>query len=124
MTYLINTETLQFIENKNLGKSFRQAPWREATASEITKHNLETLREEKYKELKSKRDEYKIANNYMNENIVMNLLNNLGNYTEEERQACRDFFNDLILKYDNFKEQINNAKNEEELNNINITFEG
>lgn len=124
MKYRINTETKQVIENKNLGRAFRQAPWREATSSEITKYNLETLRKEKLKELSTKRNEYKANNGYESEYTTLNKINLLGGYTEQDKAECEAFFNDLIIKYDNFKEQINNATTKTALNNINITFEG
>ena len=84
---------------------------------------LEELKQQKVMELKQVRNEYKKENNYDNDKIVLNLLTGLGVYTQEERDACRVFFDDMIIKYDNFKEQIYNAKTKTALNNINITFE-
>jgi hypothetical protein len=82
---------------------------------------LNDLKAEKIAELKSKRDAYKKANNYDNSNIVDNILIGLGNYTDEERLACKTFFNNLIARYNELKDLINNA-NLDTINSISITF--
>lgn len=84
--------------------------------------SLEELKAEKIAELKNKRDEFKKANNYDNPNTVDNILIGLGNYTDEERLACKTFFNNLITKYDTIKDLINNATLDT-INTIPITFE-
>lgn len=84
--------------------------------------NVDFLKTKKLQDLKKERDKYKINNNYNNQNIVLNILNGLGNYTEQERFDCKIFFNDLIHKYDNYKEQINSCTTKEELDLITITF--
>lgn len=83
--------------------------------------SLEELKAEKIAELKSKRDAYKKSNNYDNSNIVDNILIGLGNYTDEERLACKTFFNNLISRYNELKDLINNATLDT-INSISITF--
>lgn len=82
---------------------------------------LNDLKAEKIVELKSKRDAYKKANNYDNPNIVDNILIGLGDYTDEERLACKTFFNNIIARYDELKDLINNATLDT-INSISITF--
>lgn len=85
--------------------------------------NLDELKQEKLQELKTKRDEFKISNNYDNERIVTNILIGLGNYNETERLNCKNFFNNLISKYDIFKDKILKSKIFEDLEKIIIKFE-
>jgi transcription elongation factor GreA-like protein len=82
---------------------------------------LNDLKAEKIVELKVKRDAYKKANNYDNSNIVDNILIGLGDYTDEERLACKTFFNNLIVRYDELKDLINNSTIDT-INTISITF--
>jgi hypothetical protein len=82
---------------------------------------LNYLKAEKIAELKVKRDAYKKANNYDNSNIVDNILIGLGDYTDEERLACKTFFNNLIVRYDELKDLINNSTIDT-INTISITF--
>jgi hypothetical protein len=82
---------------------------------------LNYLKAEKIAELKVKRDAYKKANNYDNDHVVQNILFGLGNYTDEERLACKTFFNNLIARYNELKDLINNA-NLDTINSISITF--
>jgi hypothetical protein len=82
---------------------------------------LNYLKAEKIAELKVKRDAYKKANNYDNDHVVQNILFGLGNYTDEERLACKTFFNNLIVRYDELKDLINSATINT-INTISITF--
>jgi hypothetical protein len=87
---------------------------------EIVK-TLDDLKAEKIAELKYKRDAYKKLYNYDNDFIVDNILIGLGNYSDEERLACKTFFNNLIVRYDELKNLINNATLDT-INTISITF--
>ena len=54
----------------------------------------------------------------MFENLEFNLIENIDN----EKAKWRAFLTDVIEKYDNFKKQIEEAKNKTELEKINIDF--
>lgn len=83
--------------------------------------SLEELKTNKKAELKQKRDEYKSKNGFSQfvyENLEFNLIEDVDN----EKSKWRAFLIDVIEKYDNFKKQIKEAKNEKELEKINIDF--
>lgn len=93
----------------------------ETAEIEITKPTLEELKQDKIKELKQKRDEYKKTNGFSSfvyENLEFNLIENI----DGEKEKWRLFLQDLIKKYDIFKEQIIIAENKKELENIIIEF--
>lgn len=87
--------------------------------------DLDKLKAWKKEELKRERDKYIEEKGYnYSENDKFNILTLIG-YTETEKQSYLDFLkNDLIPKYDNFALKIKESKNEEELNNVIIDFNG
>jgi hypothetical protein len=59
--YRYNTETGQFIEDKgNLGISFYEAPWVEATQEQAEAYELQEAKDAKISEMKANRDAYYI----------------------------------------------------------------
>lgn len=83
--------------------------------------SIEEVKYSKKQELKQKRDEYKEKNGFSSfvyENLEFGLIEDVNG----EREKWRTFLKDLIKKYDNFKEQIENSEDIEELKLLNIEF--
>lgn len=83
---------------------------------------LEQQQEKRLQELKLKRDEHLINNNYdFSENDKFNIINLIG-YNEEEKNKYLEFIKKLKTQYDEYKEVIDKANSVEELDEINMEF--
>lgn len=88
---------------------------------EIKEISIEELRYNKKQELKQKRDKYKNDSGFSSfvyENLEFGLVEDVNG----EREKWRAFLKDLIKKYDEFKEQIENSDNVKELELLKIEF--
>ena len=93
----------------------------ETVEIEVCIPTLDELKELKKQELKQKRDEYKINSGFSSfvfENLEFGLIQNI----EDEKEKWETFLKDLIKKYDEYKNQINNSSSKEELDLIIIEF--
>lgn len=86
---------------------------------------LKELKLQKKLELKQKRDNYlKLKGYNLSDNDKFNIINLLDNYTEEDKNNYIAFLNnDLIPKYNQFAELIENTNNVENLENMEFVFE-
>lgn len=94
------------------------------TTEDIDTINLILYKKLKIIELKNKRDQWKKDNGYYSENnyIISNILNGIGNYSQDDVDNCRTFVNNLVLTYDSYKTQIENVISISELESIVINF--
>lgn len=91
--------------------------------TEKTERPLDQFKLEKINELKKVRDNFKMENNYnYSYNDEYNIANLLGNHTIQDRTNYFSFLDKLIMQYNNYKQEIENASTKEELDSINITF--
>ena len=93
----------------------------EGEETERPQPTLDELKELKKQELKQKRDEYKINSGFSSfvfENLEFGLVDNI----DGEKEKWETFLKDLIKKYDDYKNQINNSSSKEELELIIIEF--
>ena len=93
----------------------------EGEETERPQPTLDELKELKKQELKQKRDEYKINSGFSSfvfENLEFGLVDNI----ESEKEKWETFLKDLIKKYDEYKNQINNSSSKKELDLIIIEF--
>lgn len=104
----------------------------EGEETEVPQPTLEELKQEKIKELKQKRDEYKktifIKDGYtlddfkINSNDYANLIRLKHGWAQEDLNKF-DFETDkMVKKYDYYKNKISEAQSAAELNSINIEF--
>lgn len=93
----------------------------EGEETERPQPTFDELKELKKQELKQKRDEYKLNSGFSSfvfENLEFNLVEDVDN----EKAKWETFLKDLIKKYDEYKNQINNSLSKEELDLIIIEF--
>lgn len=93
---------------------------------------LEELKQEKIRELKEKRDEYKKTIFIKDKNLLDledkskyhfdNLILGLCGYTETDLKEYKTYINYISKIYDDYKLKINNAATKQELDKIIINF--
>lgn len=82
---------------------------------------IEQLKQEKLNLLDNKTQEF-IYNRYPIHK-QLNIINQLNDYLEEDKNKMNEFINNIRSKNHEFVEQINNCTTKEELESININFE-
>lgn len=99
----------------------------------VIKYNLEKLKELKKEDLKKARQNYKKTQIIKNGFSVLdfepydcynyfNLKGHKAGFTQEDENKFNEIIDVIIEKYDNYKNQIKQAKNKEELDKIQFTF--
>lgn len=97
----------------------------EETESEKLNKTIKNLKIQKKQELKQARDSYLETKGYsLSENDKFNIINLLNGNTENDKNNYIAFLNnDLIPKYNQFAELIENTNNVENLENMEFVFE-